>query len=224
MSPLRDNILGRLRAGRGTAFARPNPRAEHPAEAHRAWQARQPDLGDLAARFEEAQTAVGSRVVRVPDWAALPAAVAPWVAEFAIRSAITGRVPALEPLRTHLAGLGVQVARYDRPIEAQRAELFGTDLGITTSVGAIAETGSIVLIPSPEEPRLLSLAVPIHLAIVAAAGLVPTLGDFIASGVYQQRLPTNLVLVSSASRTADIELVLAMGVHGPKVLLVALVG
>jgi L-lactate dehydrogenase complex protein LldG len=102
--------------------------------------------------------------------------------------------------------------------------LFATDLGITTTLGAIAETSSLVLIPTPEEPRLLSLAVPVHLAILERKTIVPTLSDFIRSGTYQSRMPTNLVYISSASRTADIELTLAMGVHGPKTLLIAVVG
>jgi L-lactate dehydrogenase complex protein LldG len=224
MTSSRDNILGRLRAARGTPFLHGNPHADDPGAAHDAWQARQPGLGDLAQRFSEAQQAVGSQVLRIADWDALPAAVARWITAFGIRSAITGRVPRLEPLRRHLQTMGVTVGRYERPVEEQRAELFSTDLGITTSAGGIAETGSIVLIPTPEEPRLLSLAVPVHLAIVETARIVPTLGDFIRSGTYQERLPTNLVLVSSASRTADIELILAMGVHGPKTLLVALIG
>jgi len=233
MTTARDRILGRLRAVRApgaasAAFTYPDPRADDPGAAHAAWERQQAPLagaaGDLAERFAEAQRAAGSLVARIPAWDALPAAVTPWIGRFGIRSALTGREPRLEPLRRHLAALGVQVGRYERPVEEQRGELFATDLGITTSAAAVAETGSIVLIPSPEEPRLLSLAVPIHLAIVEVATIVPTLADFIRTGAYQQRLPANLVFVSGASRTADIELTLAMGVHGPKTLLVAVVG
>lgn len=98
------------------------------------------------------------------------------------------------------------------------------DCGITTSHAAIADTGSVILIPSPAEPRLLSLAVPVHLVLVETGRLFPTLLDFIDGGEYQADPPTNLVLVSGASRTADIELTLAIGVHGPCELLVALIG
>ena len=244
MSAAKDRILERLRAarpaGRSTApFTHPNPRADDPLAAHSAWERQQEahaaGAGDLAERFAEAQRAAGSQVARVPTWAALPAAVTPWIGAFGIRSAITGREPRLEPLRTHLEALGVQVGRYDRPSyaerlppdgrnEEQRQAVFSADLGITTSAAAVAETGSIVLIPSPEEPRLLSLAPPLHLAIVERSTLVATLADFIGTGTYQRNVPSQLVFVSAASRTADIELVLAMGVHGPKTLLVALVG
>lgn len=243
MSAAKDRILERLRAARpagsSTApFAHPNPRAGDPLAAHAAWERRQEAnaaaAGDLAERFAEAQRAAGSQVARVPGWAALPAAVTPWISAFGIRTAITGREPRLEPLRTHLATLGVQVSRYNRPSfsnpssqgdegNKQRQAVFSADLGITTSAAAVAETGSIVLIPSPEEPRLLSLAPPVHLAVVERATLVATLADFIRTGAYQRRVPSQLVFVSAASRTADIELVLAMGVHGPKTLLVALV-
>ena len=102
--------------------------------------------------------------------------------------------------------------------------VFAADCGITTSHGGIADTGSIILFPSPAEPRLLSLAPPVHLVVVETGRLHGTLTDFIEGGAYQDQLPTNLVLVSGASRTADIELILAMGVHGPKVFLVALIG
>jgi L-lactate dehydrogenase complex protein LldG len=223
-SSARDRILGRLRAAREVPFVHTNAWANAPLGAHAAWEARQPSLDDLPTRFLEAQRAVGSQVVRVSDWAGLSVAVSPWIGTYGIRSAITGRMPRLDALRAHLTSFGVEVGRYDRPVEEQRSDLFAADLGITTSAAAIAETGSIVLIPSPEEPRLLSLAVPVHLAVVETSRLFGTLADFIRSGSYQKAVPTNLVLVSSASRTADIELVLAMGVHGPKVLLVALVG
>jgi len=220
MSTPRERILARLRQSRAVQPLHANPSTE----SERDWLARQPPLGGLAERFIAEQQASGSDVRRVAGWAALPEVIVPWLAEAGTRSVITGGEPRLEPLREALAGDGrFTLRRYDQPAETQRAELFSTDCGITTSRGAIAETGSIILVPTPAEPRLLSLAPEVHLAIVERAGLVPRLADFIESGAYQAEVPTNLVLVSGASRTADIELVLAMGVHGPKRLLVALV-
>jgi L-lactate dehydrogenase complex protein LldG len=220
MPTARDAILDRLRLGARTPLAHPSAVTGREAE----WLARQAPLGDLAERFTREQQAVGSQVRRFPAWEALPAQVPAWLRELDVQSIVTGRVPRLAPLRQGLASAGFTLRTYDRPLEQQKADLFGTDCGITTSVGGIAETGSIVLIPAPEEPRLLSLSVPVHLAIVERRHLHGTLLDFIASGVYQREVPTNLVLVSGASRTADIELTLAMGVHGPKLLLVALIG
>lgn len=220
MDTARDRILERLRLGARTPFAHPQRETAREAD----WAARQPPLGDLADRFQREQEGVGSQVRRFANGDDLAARVPAWLRGLDVQTVIMGRVPGLDPLRAALGNAGFALRTYDRPLEQQKAELFGTDCGITTSAGAIADTGSIVLIPGAEEPRLLSLAPPVHLAIVAREAIVPTLGDFIAGGRYQRAVPTNLVLVSCASRTADIELTLAMGVHGPKVLLVALVG
>jgi L-lactate dehydrogenase complex protein LldG len=220
MSTARERILARLRQSRAVQPLHANPSRESEAD----WLARQAPLGDLAERFSAEQRATGGEVRRVAGWAALPDVAVPWLAEAGVRSIITGREPRLEPLRERLAADGrFTLRRYERAMEEQRAELFGTDCGITTCRGAIAETGSLVLVPTPAEPRLLSLAPEVHLAVVERAGLVGRLSDFIAGGAYQRELPSNLVLISGASRTADIELVLAVGVHGPRRLLVALV-
>jgi L-lactate dehydrogenase complex protein LldG len=163
--------------------------------------------------------------VEVPHWEALPAAVSPWFGEHSIGSVITGAVPELEPLREHLAAeLGVSLHGYTKSAEAQLEDLFSLDCGITTVRAGIAETGSLLLIPDALQPRLLSLAPPVHLALVERRTLYPTLGHYLATDEDRADPPTNLVLISGASRTADIELTLSIGVHGPKVLLVALIG
>lgn len=220
MTQARERILARLRQARAVRPTHGNQATETAAQ----WQARQPPLGDLPERFTAEQLATGGEVRRVVGWDALPDVVAPWLAEAGVRSIVLGTEPRLAALHDRLAGDGrFQVTRYERPVEEQRADLFAADCGITTSRGAVAETGSIVLVPTPAEPRLLSLAPETHLAVVERGALHATLADFIATGAYQAEVPSNLVLVSGASRTADIELVLAMGVHGPKRLLVALV-
>lgn len=221
MSDARSRILERLRQAAHQAPHYLNPLTAREPE----WQRRQPPMGDLAARFCEEQQKVGTKVLRVPDWQSLPGAVAPWFGEFRIESAMTGDNPRLEPLRSHLADrLGVQLHRYDRTVEEQKEEIFSVDCGITGSAGGLADTGSVLMVPTAQEPRLLSLAVPVHLVVVETALLFPTLGAYLDTGVYQADPPSNLVLISGASRTADIELTLAVGVHGPKVFLVALVG
>jgi len=220
MLSAKERILTRLRQSRAVQPLHVNPSRESEAD----WLARQPALGDLAGRFVAEQQATGGEVRHVAGWAALPDVVLPWLAEAHVASVVMGSEPRLEPLYGRLAADGrFELRRYERPVEQQRDEVFSSDCGITTCRGAIAETGSLILVPGPQEPRLLSLAPEVHLAVVESARLVPRLSDFIAAGSYQAELPSNLVLVSGASRTADIELVLAMGVHGPKRLLVALV-
>lgn len=109
-------------------------------------------------------------------------------------------------------------------VHAEQAALFGhVNAGLTLSHAAIAETGTIVLWSSPKSPRLLSLVPPIHIVVVDARRVYDTLFDLIQEESWSQGLPTNVILVSSPSKTADIQQVLAYGAHGPKHLIVMLV-
>jgi len=113
---------------------------------------------------------------------------------------------------------------YDRPVEALKATLFDdVDAGFTTVRSAIADTGTLVLWPSPEEPRLLSLVPPLHVALLATATIRDTLLSVLRDEGWASGLPPNVVLVSGPSKTADIEQTLAYGVHGPKRLVVVAV-
>lgn len=113
---------------------------------------------------------------------------------------------------------------YDRSIEEFKATLFeDVDAGFTTVRCAIADTGTLVLWPSPEEPRLLSLVPPLHVALLSAATIRDTLLQVLREEGWSKGLPPNVVLVSGPSKTADIEQTLAYGVHGPKRLVVVIV-
>ena len=115
-----------------------------------------------------------------------------------------------------------ELLSYDHPIEGWKAELFSNIDGAVTDVrSAIAETGSLVLWPDNDQPRLMTLVPPIHFAILDAEQLKNTFHEVIVSeGWVQQGMPTNALLISGPSKTADIEQTLAYGVHGPKELIV----
>ncbi|EZH80076.1 LutC/YkgG family protein [Aeromonas hydrophila] len=103
-------------------------------------------------------------------------------------------------------------------------ELFDAcQAGITHCAGAIADTGTLVLLPDGGEPRTLSLVPPCHIALLAASTIADNLAGLVAAGRWQQAMPTNLLLVSGPSKTADIQQTLAYGAHGPSRLLVVLV-
>ena len=93
---------------------------------------------------------------------------------------------------------------------------------ITSSHSAIAATGSIVLWPTVAEPRSLSLVPPVHFVIVDANTIYGSFSHLIKSQQWQDKLPTNVVLISGPSKTADIQQTLAYGAHGPKELIVLL--
>ncbi|CAO3426527.1 LutC/YkgG family protein [Azospirillum doebereinerae] len=128
------------------------------------------------------------------------------------------------PLPSPGAGEGVQLIPYDRPIEAFKEQLFeGIDAGITSTLGAIAETGSLILWPSAAEPRLLSLVPHIHVALLRAGTLHDTFWQAMRDNRWAEGMPTNALLISGPSKTADIEQTLAYGVHGPKRLIVVVI-
>ncbi len=119
---------------------------------------------------------------------------------------------------------GTQLMPYDRPVEAFKKELFtGVDAGFTGTVGGVAETGGLLLLPGPAEPRLMSLVPPIHLALLRASTIQNSFWSAIKALGWAHQLPPNALLISGPSKTADIEQTLAYGVHGPKRLIVVLV-
>lgn len=80
--------------------------------------------------------------------------------------------------------------------------------------GAVAETGSLVCASSGGKAVQAGLLPAHHVALVGRGKIFETLDDFFATCA--QAPPTNVTLVTGPSRTADIELTLAIGVHGPK--------
>ncbi len=115
----------------------------------------------------------------------------------------------------------IQVTRYQRVIEEWKQELFqDIDVGITSTLGAIAETGSLILWPNHEEPRLMSLVPPIHIAVLKADDIYVSFAEAIAKQQWNNHMPANALLISGPSKTADIEQTLVYGVHGPRQLIV----
>lgn len=93
------------------------------------------------------------------------------------------------------------------------------DLGITAFDLAIAETGTLVQDAAALDRRLISMLPPVHLAVVPAYRLVATFRQAVEA-LAAGEIPGYLAFVSGPSRTADIERVLTIGVHGPGRLIV----
>ena len=97
--------------------------------------------------------------------------------------------------------------------DPSREFLFGSDLGITSAQWAIAETATLVLEAESEDHRLISLVPPVHLCLLEASKIRQTLGEILE--LTGSKLGHAITFVTGASRTSDIELTLAIGVHGP---------
>lgn len=100
------------------------------------------------------------------------------------------------------------------------SDLFDFEVGITRAQAAIAETGTLVLDSSCERNRLVSVVPPVHIAIVAASRIHETLGETLAMLQSGDELSPAITFITGPSRTADIELTLTIGVHGPQELYV----
>lgn len=104
------------------------------------------------------------------------------------------------------------------------SDIFGFDAGITTAQAAIAETGTLVLDSTHERHRLVSLVPPVHIAIVDASRICETLAEALTLLRKSKEMSPAVTFVTGPSRTADIELTLAIGVHGPQELYVIVNG
>ncbi len=108
-------------------------------------------------------------------------------------------------------------------VEDFKQQLFHVEAAITTSKGAVADAGAIILWPTEHEPRLMSLVPPVHFAVLDANTIYSNLSEAMENENWRVDMPTNALLISGPSKTADIELILAFGVHGPKELIVIIV-
>ncbi len=105
-------------------------------------------------------------------------------------------------------------------IAPNASEIFTFDVGITTAQAAIADTGTLVLDSVDERHRLVSLVPPVHIAIIDAARICDTLGEALTLLRHERQLSRAITFITGPSRTADIELTLTIGVHGPQELYV----
>jgi L-lactate utilization protein LutC len=94
------------------------------------------------------------------------------------------------------------------------------DVGITRVDAALAETGSLVISSGKWKGRVVSLLSPVHIAFAPVSRLTTDIFTWLVTR--QNPWPANTVLVSGPSKTADIEQTLAVGVHGPKRVIVIL--
>lgn len=100
--------------------------------------------------------------------------------------------------------------------DGMRRHLAGVDIAFTMADYGIAETGTLAIESSSEELRLSTMLAEIHVAVIPKSRIRATAEDIYAElkGLMSQN-PDYLAFITGASRTADIERVLALGVHGP---------
>jgi len=162
--------------------------------------------------------ALAGEAVRVDT----PAAARAWVA-----AAIEGK-QAVASNAPFLAECGIPDlagVRCGLTAESELRQLCAvTDVGITSADYALADTGTLVMLSSPREARLISLLPPAHIAVVPSGRILSGLDELFATLPRPADGTSSMVLITGPSRTADIEQILVRGVHGPGKLAVVVVG
>jgi L-lactate dehydrogenase complex protein LldG len=115
---------------------------------------------------------------------------------------------------------GVAVIRPGASGDAERASfrerVAACDLGIVEADAGIAATGTLAVIGTPESPNSLTLLPPTNLILVNADRMRPDLAATVAAIGAATFTSKRVALITGPSRTADIEKMIVIGVHGPK--------
>jgi L-lactate dehydrogenase complex protein LldG len=86
-------------------------------------------------------------------------------------------------------------------------------VGVTKAVCGLADTGSILIADGEGDPLQASLLPQIHIAVLCASDILPSLVDAMSLPIVSQSRAS--VIITGPSRTADIEMSLTIGMHGP---------
>lgn len=163
--------------------------------------------GSALDRFREALEAVKGKCLVVKDEIAAADAVARIVERCNVRRLAVSDSPLANRLTRGMSH--VELVN-----DAATAELFDCDAGLTSAQWAIAETGTLVLESESERHRLASLVPPVHIAVIEARQIRQTMAEALTA-VRENGLSRTVTFITGPSRTSDIELTLAIGVHGP---------
>ena len=209
----RDSILHKIRTSLGRGAGQP----PGPAPAVRL-HIPEVEMECRIATFRTKLEALAGKTWRVDSPEAACACVAEIVAG---KTVVASNAPFLRPCGiTELEGVRTGITNR----EELRALCATADYGITSADYALGDTGSLVMISSPQEARMISLLPPAHLAVVPRDRILTGLDELFTVLPHPAEQTSSMVLITGPSRTADIEQILVRGVHGPGVIGVVIVG
>jgi L-lactate dehydrogenase complex protein LldG len=228
----RDEILAKIKRALGKPDAahdgEPSPSPDHaPLSLHQINLITEQQRDRLIKQFEAALLRVGGRFTVAANAEAVCRQLA-GIADAAQAKTVVGwQSPLLEQcgVAGRLAELGIEfitaTARADKA--AFIAEAAAAGLGVTAVDYALADSGTLCLLAGKDEPRTASLLPPVHVAVLRPRQIIRGLDDLFALLPADSRaLSSAVTLITGPSRTADIELTLVVGVHGPQQLHVIL--
>lgn len=178
---------------------------------------------DVVDRFGLELEDIGGTIVRCEEGVA-PDKVAAYLREFGITKLIAWgeQQPALNAVIHHLRDEGFEILdpclpRGSGPERDRRVvDLGRAEAGLTGAIAGVAETGTLVVPAGRNQSQLASLLPPVHLVLLPASVIHQTMTDWLREGGEEAIAgASSLNLISGPSRTADIEMTLTIGVHGP---------
>jgi len=187
-------MLTRIRAALAGSVKEPPPPV---------WLDPDPPDANAAAMFAQALTELGGQVHEAANLAEARAILEPLLAG---RRVIASSAPLVR-------ACGIE-SQYSRGACAD------AEIGVTSADFAIANTGTLVFLT---EPRLISLLPPRHIAVIDRAKILLSLDALFSRVPQPAALSSSMVLATGPSRTADIEMRLVRGVHGPGEIIVVIV-
>jgi len=219
MTTPRERILASIRGGLARACLPAG--AGHPAARGPASSPPAP-APDMAERFVAALTALSGHAHRATGASGVADAIAGIARAHQALSFISwdDNQIGCQGLLEALSSRGLARVAYDVGGDPERrvreAEvLAAVGLGVTGAFAALADTGGLVLVSGPGRGRLVSLLPPVHIAVVDERRLRPSLAALLAEEPGLLDAGSNVVMIAGPSRTADIEMTLTHGVHGP---------
>lgn len=218
----RERMLGRLRASapqQGTSIAD----IDASIDAHYTARRTAASPRSLLESMQNALRAAQARVDCVSS-DAWPALLAERLAAQQVRRLLMDTASAEGRALQAALPAGIEALPFARPLAEWKSALFDSvDAGFTVARSGIAATGTLVIAPDAGTPRTVSLAPPLHVALVYASTLHADLHAAARTERWADGMPSNLVLISSPSKTSDIQQTLAYGAHGPRWLWVLLI-
>jgi len=213
----RDAILSRIR----TALA--NEPERHLPPIPEVWPVENPPVDQMAGKFVEELEAVTGEVHRCPSMEAAAEKLAGLVEE--LGAARIGRTD--HELCTELTrDLPPECFVVDDP-DPDPTELAKLPAGLVAADTLLADTGTSMVACATPHHRLMCYLPPVCIIVAKTDQLVehmPAAWEKIAARTADPDLRGEFVFITGPSRTADIEKILILGVHGPKRLIVLLVG
>jgi len=185
---------------------------------------------ELLKQFESELTKIGGRFHRAPTAESAVRYIEELASDRHAKTIIGWETEIIDgiDLSKRLEANGIKVVTETTDRDFVRTAALA-DIGISGADYALADTGTLVLLARRGQARSISLLPAVHVAVIRPEDVISGLSELFplmrdARGGDAGNLSSAITFITGPSRTADIELTLVVGVHGPQELHVVLIG